>query len=197
MHDADRVIIGVAGNVGTGKTTVCRIFESFGARYISADEVGWEVLPEISKALKRKFGDDIMTGDAIDRSKLRTIVFSKRENLDYLNKISHPILVNRILTRIDNIKMGIIIIDAALLFDWPEIRDRVDYSILVTADDALKEMRAMRKGIDKKLLRQILSYQEDEAEMSLKANFIIKNNGTVGQLKEQCKSIYKEIKNDC
>ena len=191
------MVIGVGGNIGTGKTTVCKVFEYLGAHYISADEVGWEVLPEIADALKTKFGKSIMNGGTIDKKKLRDIVFSKRENLRFLNKLSHPILVKKILKRIGDIKLGIIVIDAALLFDLPAIYKQVDYPILITADDKLKQERAMARGIDKVLFRRILGLQSSEAEMSQQAKFIIRNDGSMDVLKEQCQSIYEEIKNDC
>lgn len=197
MHDGDKVIIGVGGNIGSGKTMVSRIFEEFGAHYISADEVGWEVLPEIADKLKQRFNKIIMDGDTINKKKLRSVVFSSRKNLDYLNKLSHPILVKKIIGKIEEIESGVVVIDAALLFDWPEIYQSVDYSILVISDDKAKEERATKKGVDKQLFRLILECQKSEAEMSKHTKFIIKNNGTVDSLKTQCLHIYKEIKNDC
>ena len=197
MHCGEKVVIGVGGNIGTGKTTVCKIFESIGAHYISADEVGWGVLMEITDALKERFGKSIMKESTVDKKKLREIVFSKREHLRYLNKLSHPLIIKKILKKIENIESGMVIIDAALLFDWPEICKHVDYSILVTAEDKIKEERSMAKGIEGDFFKQILSFQKSDDEMSGQANFIIKNNGTIDSLKKQCQDIYKEIKNDC
>lgn len=197
MQRQHRIVIGVGGNIGTGKTTVCKIFEHFGAHYISADRVGWEVLPDIVHALKEKFGTVIMNGKTIDKKKLREIVFTKREHLEFLNKLSHPLLEKRLLEKMKSIKTGMVVIDAALLFDFHHIYKRVDYPILITADDALKQERALAKGIDGVLFKKILGFQKSETEMSRQAKYVIKNNGTMDALKEQCQTIYEEIKNDC
>ena len=197
MRDNQKTIIGVGGNVGTGKTTVCKIFEDLGVYYISADEIGWEVLAEISDALKKKFGEEIINSGPINKRKLRAIIFSNRENLKFLNELSHPILTKKILARIKNIKSGMIVIDAALLFDWPEIYKKVDHSILVMAEDHVKAERAREKGIDQNLFKQILGFQKRDYEMAQQAKFIIKNNATIMSLKKQCQNIYEEIKNDC
>ncbi len=197
MRRGDKVMVGVAGTIGSGKTKVCRIFENFGAQYISADEVGWEVLPEISDELKQRFGEVIMNGHTVNKKRLRSIVFSSQKNLDDLNKLSHPLLIKKILQQVEEIGSGIIVIDAALLFDWPEVFQITDYPILVIADDSVKEERMVKRGMDRHLFRQILRSQRREGEMSKHAKYIIENNSTVAALKAQCQNIYKEIKYDC
>ncbi len=197
MQPDDKVLIGVGGTVGSGKTLISRIFRDLGAQCISADEVGWEVLPEITDRLRQRFGERIMKNGQIDKEKLGSIVFSDRHSLDYLNKISHPLLISRILKRVEEIKAGVVVIDAALLFDWPAIYQRADYSILVVSDERVKEERMARKGISKQLFRQILGFQKSDAEMAKRAQYVIENNGTVETLKAQCQKIYRQIKNDC
>lgn len=197
MQPGDKVLIGVGGTVGSGKTLISRIFRDLGAQCISADEVGWEVLPEITDRLRQRFGERIMKNGQIDKEKLGSIVFSDRHSLDYLNKISHPLLISRILKRVEEIKAGVVVIDAALLFDWPAIYQRADYSILVVSDERVKEERMARKGISKQLFRQILGFQKSDAEMAKRAQYVIENNGTVETLKAQCQKIYRQIKNDC
>jgi dephospho-CoA kinase len=197
MHHGDKVIIGVGGNIGSGKTLVSKIFEELGAQYISADEIGWEVLPDIADELKERFGSIIIDRDIIDKEKLRSIVFSNQKNLDYLNGLSHPVLVKKLLKKIEEIKSKVIVIDAALIFDWPELMQVVDYPILVVSDNKVKEGRVMKRGINKLLFRQILESQKSEADMLKLAKFVIKNNSTVDILKAQCQDIYKEIENGC
>lgn len=197
MHRQRKIVIGVGGNVGAGKTTACKIFEHFGAHYISADEIGWKVLREITHALKKKFGDIIMNGETIDKEKLRDVVFAKEEHLEFLNKLSHPLLEKKILEKMKNIKSGVLILDAALLFDFRLVYKHVDYPILITADDALKKKWAGAKGIDSVLFKKILGFQKNETEMLRQAKYVIKNNGTIDALKEQCQTIYEAIKNDC
>lgn len=194
MSHGRKVIIGVGGTIGSGKTTVCRIFQEYGAGYISADEIGWEVLDDISHELRAEFGDKIMKDEKIDRRELRKHVFARRENLDFLNDLSHPILIEKIKRYVKEEPGPMVVLDAALLFTWPEILAMMDYSILVRADLQIKEKRTLKRGIGKDSFLAILNSQMDEDEMAKQAQFIINNDGTIESLKIQCREIYKEIK---
>jgi len=197
MHFGQRVVIGIGGNIGTGKTTVAKIFGDLGAQYISADEIGWEVLPEIKDVLQNEFGKDIVMGRKIDRQKLRELVFSDAHNLEFLNHVSHPILTKRIIEKTEEVESGIVVIDAALLFDWPEVYEIVDHAILVKARREIMLSRAKAKGISDNLFEKIVSKQNREQEMMAKSSYVIENNGTIVELKEKCQKIYEEINDDC
>jgi len=190
-------VIGVGGNIGSGKTTVSQIFREFGAHCISADEIGWRVLPEIKEKLKENFGAQIFTKDTVDRKKLREVAFRSKENLRILNSLSHPILIKNLVTELKKIKSGMVVIDAALLFDWPEVYKMVDFPILVRAKKSLMRKRALQRGIDEKIFNQILTTQKSENEMAQMARYIIVNNGTLAVLRKKCQKIFEEMKNDC
>ncbi len=197
MRPGSRVVIGLVGNVGTGKTAAAKVFADLGASCISADAMGWEVLPEISLMLQRKFGKAIMKGRKVDKIKLRDLVFADRAKLDFLNRLSHPLLVKKIIKELSRVKSGIVIIDAALLFDWPEVCALIDYTILMTARDDIMAARARVKGIDERVFSMIRSMQKSERELSRRADFVISNNGTLTELRQKCKEIYRRIKDDC
>lgn len=197
MRSGQKVVIGVGGNIGTGKTTVAKIFSDLGAQYISADEIGWDVLPEITDVLKKEYGEGVMLGGKIDKQKLRDLVFSSRHNLEFLNRVSHPILTKRIIEKTEDIRFGVVVIDAALLFDWPEVCEIVDYSVLVRARREIMLSRAKAKGISEHLFEMIVSKQKDEQEMMAKASYVIENNGTMVELKEKCRKIYEEVSDGC
>lgn len=197
MRRGSRVVIGVAGNIGAGKTTVSRIFEELGAYYISADEIGWAVLPEIADVLQERFGEEIMQNHDVDKKKLREVVFSDEENLAFLNKMSHPILVKRLVEKINAIESEVTVVDAALLFDWPDVRKVVDYAILVTARHDRMLARAKSKGISEGLFEKVISKQKSEKEMAAQATHVIRNDGTIDELRRKCQEIYRRIRNDC
>ena len=197
MRPGSKVVVGIAGNVGSGKTAAAMVFKELGAICISADEVGWEVLPEIAQVLRKKFGEQVMRGSEVDKKKLRELVFSDRRKLAFLNRVSHPLLVRKITERVKHIKSGVVVIDAALLFDWPELCGLTDYRILVTAHRDMMAARAESKGIDGNTFSMILSVQRDSDELSAKADFVISNNGTLAELRRKCKKVYQRIKDDC
>ena len=189
-----KVIIGVSGTIGSGKTTVCEILGTMGAYYISADQVGWEVLPDIVQELREYFGGEIINEGKVDRDKLADLVFGNPNHLAYLNSISHPLLTARIKSRIEHAPGHMVVIDAALLFDWPDIMEIVDYPVVVTAPEVEKRSRCIARGMDPVRYQQIRTNQKDDTFLSQKARFIINNNGTVDDLHGKCQNIIKEIK---
>jgi dephospho-CoA kinase len=197
MHENGRVIIGVAGAICSGKTIVSKIFEELGAHYVSADKIGWQVLPEITDELRERFGENIMTGTTVDRKKLRDIVFSSNDNVAFLNQLSHPRLVKELIARIEEIRTGIVVVDAALLFEWPRVLDIVDHPMLVTASEHVKKERAMKQCMDEDTFSKIQRAQKHRELMKKKAAYVIENNGTFDELREQCTKIFKEIQSDC
>lgn len=190
-------MIGICGNIGSGKTTVARIFANLGARYLSADELGWKVLPKISAGLKREFGTNFFSDGKVDRKKLAEIVFANKEKLDRLNRLSHPILIKSLLRELARIKSGIVVVDGALLFDWPKVYKKIDFPILVVAKRKLKKMRTIKRGISENLFNKIISVQKSEKEMAQMAKDIIRNNGTLASLEKRCRKLFEELRNDC
>ena len=197
MGSGQSIVIGIGGKIGTGKTTVAKIFRDLGAQYISADEIGWEVLPEITDVLQEEFGKGIMSGAEIDKEKLRELVFADAQKLEFLNRASHPILTKRIIERVEDIEAGVVAIDAALLFDWPDVYGIVDYSILVKARRELMVERARAKGVSSRLFVQIMTQQKSEQEMEAQATYVIENNGTMTELRKKCQAIYEKLSHDC
>ncbi len=193
----EKKVIGVGGCIGSGKTTVSKIFAEYGAQYISADEIGWEVLEEIQEELKNTFGKEIMRDKEIDRGKLRDIVFSDRRHLERLNGLSHPLLKEKLIDRLDAITRGVVVVDAALLFSWPDILAHIDIPILVKADEHNREHRVRKNGMSRETFLKIQNMQERCGETEPHARYVIANNGSLEDLRMQCRKIYEEITSDC
>ncbi|OGC41616.1 dephospho-CoA kinase [candidate division WOR-3 bacterium RBG_13_43_14] len=189
-------MIGIGGNIGAGKTTASNQFVKMGANYLSADQIGWQVLPEITPALKRRFGKKLMNRcDRIDRKQLGQLVFKDPKAMRYLNRLSHPRLKAKIKKAIKNEK-GVMILDAALLFQWPDIMSKIDYPVLVTASTDIKARRAAKRGISRARFDRIMRMQMRDTETVKMARYIAINCSSKEVLNDQCKKIYKEIIND-
>ncbi|HSX12427.1 MAG TPA: dephospho-CoA kinase, partial [Rhabdochlamydiaceae bacterium] len=84
--------LAVTGGLSSGKTTVCKILESLGAYYISADQIVHRLLSpdtKIGKKIIDLLGPKILNGDQFDRAKIAKIVFSQKDTLNALEKILH------------------------------------------------------------------------------------------------------------
>ena len=132
-------VVALTGPTGAGKSTVAGWLARRGAAVIDADRVGHEVLrmPDIRQAVVERFGDQGVGDDGeIDRKALGMLVFPKPELLRALEAISHPRLLAELASRIDTLQQSrvatLVIVDAALWFQWPE-RPEVDLVLGVRA----------------------------------------------------------------
>ena len=92
--------IGLTGNIGSGKSTVSKVFSVLGIPVFHADEESKQLLddPEIKDKIRKVFGDDVFTSiNRIDKKSLANVVFSDPSSLSELNGILHPMVIRRFL----------------------------------------------------------------------------------------------------
>ncbi len=189
------MVIGLTGQIGSGKSTAARILASFGARVIDADLIGREVVEqsaELRRRLARAFGKDIVDSRGqLNRKKLAARAFATGDSRDKLNKIVHPHLLRRLRSRIrEEQKRGQVVIDAALLLYWGMDRE-VDVTLVVHAglDTRLKRLRA--RGIQPGDARARQRAQLPYAEFRNRADRVILNNGTTSDLKRKLRRFWQ------
>lgn len=192
-----RIILGIAGGFGSGKTTVAKMFKSYDAKIIDADKIAHALLRQRSKIHKkiiRVFGTGIVDKDnSINRSKLAKIVFSDKNLLNRLNKIMHPAVIKIIKTQITASQAKIIVLDAPLLIE-AGIRKLVDKLIIVNSSRGKQIERASKKTSLSKIdiVRRIKSQFPLQNKVRL-ADFVIDNNGTIKKTKKQVEQIRRQL----
>lgn len=193
MNWKNKVIIGITGGIATGKTTATNFFQKKGFYKIDADKIGHQIL--LQKNVKEKilanFGNKVISENEIDRKKLGKIVFQNREKLDSLNKIIHPILINKIFDKIETTKCKKVIIDAALLLDW-KLDKICKYVILITSqnENKIKRLILNQKLSKKEAIERISSQKKLSGEI----DFVIKNNSILSEFEKKLKKIWNEMK---
>ena len=193
-------IIGITGGIGSGKTEVAKVFKKLGAKILSGDEIGKEVVernPITLKKLIKAFGEEILNKDkSLNRRKLGEMAFSSLKSRDKLNKIVHPYLLSNLKKKIKEYRKkgsGIAVMDAALFVEWG-LQKELDCLILVES--------ALKNRI--KRLKVNLGYSQREAldriKMQLKdknrrkyADYIIKNDKDLKELRRKTVSLWKFI----
>lgn len=198
------MILGITGSIGSGKTTVARLFSRHDFKIIDADEIAHKLQksPSIYKKLREFFGDGILDKNMeIDRSRLGDIAFSSHKKLKKLNSIMHPAIIREINQQKNSIKENFsanIIIDAPLMLEVLIENDEkakalVDKVVLVKADkkDILKRLKGK---YPREKLERILSMQMPLEEKLKYSDFVIDNSRDIGYLKEQVKGILKALK---
>lgn len=188
-----KIVLGVTGSFGSGKSTVASILKGFGAGVIDADKIAHKLILRGQPAYKKillLFGKGILNSfKEIDRRKLAARVFSDRNLLKRLNSIIHPRVISAMRRAIAESKKKAVVLDAPLLIE-ADLVNLVDRLIVVKASQKKQVARLQKKrhlsrlDILKRIRAQIpLS---DKVRM---ADFVIDNNGTILQTKKQIEQI--------
>jgi len=189
--DRSKILVGVVGTAGSGKTEFSKNFSEFGAIVINADKIGWEILKDskIKEVLQKEFGRAIFSGSNVDRKILRNIVFSDNDKLKLLNSIVHPELIKILKHRMNSIKEGVAVVDAALILQW-EIENWFNYIVLLKSKKCKQRLVSM--GYDEKIAENIINTQKKSLDES-KADFIVINDGNIEELKMKAEEIWRSI----
>lgn len=194
-----RCVIGVTGNIASGKSATARLLQAKGCALVDADAVAHEMYGYDRALVQRiagEFGQDVVWSDgSLNRKKLGSLVFGKPEALTALNRLVHPALVVAIRERILSTQriMNRVVLDAALIIELGFAKE-VDYLVLVSASKEARLARLMaRSGLTgDEALRRIESQVPEEAKLA-HADFVIKNETTREYLEEQVDALWDEI----
>jgi len=194
------MIVGVTGSIGTGKSTVSRMFEGNGAVRIDTDRLAHEAL-EKGRAPYRKvvltFGRGILQkGRKISRPKLARIVFQDAKALKCLNRLIHPYVIRRIKEetrrRTRKTRKRCIVIEVPLLFE-ARLRRMFDKIITVSCKKSIQENRWVKGGRSLRALKERCTSQLPLSYKKKHSDFIIDNSGTRRKTHAQVNRIWRMI----
>jgi dephospho-CoA kinase len=186
-------IIGILGGVGSGKSTVAAEFAKLGCEVIDADRIAHELLSRsaVREKIVASFGEAVLDlAGEIDHRKLANIVFADADKLSLLNKIIHPLVLERAEELIKRVKrqnqVKAIVLDMPLLVEvgWAK---RCDKLIFVECKQQLRAKRAEKTGIfseNQLKIRENFQISLDKKE-SIADNIVDNNSGfpaLVGQV---------------
>ena len=193
----NKVIIGLTGSFGSGKSTVSRIFASYGAKIIDADKIAHSYLKpggRVYQKIVSAFGPSIIgKNKAIDRCALGKIVFSDEKQLKKLNNIIHPEVRRAIQLKLAGIKKGVVILDAPLLLE-AGLKNAVSKLIVVEIDKDTQLERLLKKtSLSRRDILKRIKFQIPQNVKLRSANFIIDNSGTLKETKKQVLAIRRKL----
>jgi dephospho-CoA kinase len=173
--------VGVTGGMGSGKTTVCKIFEVLGVPVYYADTRAKEIIntnAEIKKEIIGLLGDVYLPDGTIDRKRVATIVFNFPELLEQYNAIVHPAVIEDAAKWMrKHHQHDYAIKEAALLFEAGTDK-QLDYIICVTAPEPVRIERIMSLDhISDEEVRARMASQIPEEEKVKRSDFVIYNTG--------------------
>jgi dephospho-CoA kinase len=174
--------IGITGGIGSGKTTVAKVFEILGIPVFYADQVAKTLMHTdklLIEALKEAFGDQVYSNGELNRTYLAAIVFDDERKLLTLNQLVHPAVL-RAFNNWAAVQQNTpyVLKEAALLFESGSYK-LCDKTILVVAPRELKIQRVMERDMipeEHVLARMNKQFTEDQAR--LLADFVVINDQT-------------------
>lgn len=196
MKNAKRLVVGLTGGIGTGKSAALKTFESLGAATVSLDQIAKEQAKrgrDGYKAIVKAFGKCILKEDGtINRALLGQVVFSDKRAKLGLERATHPLILKEMRELIGRLS-GVVVVDVPLLFE-KELQKNFDATILISCkpDKQLKRI-VRRDGLNSKEARLRIKAQMSLDEKRRMADVTIHNEKNLEHLEKKVGEYYQGI----
>lgn len=192
-------ILGLTGGIGSGKTTVAKMFEALGVPVYNADQSA-KMLMQSSQDLKDKIkqllGEDAYTENQLNKAFISEKIFNDKALLSQINALVHPEVARDFNSWLTLQTSVYVIKEVAILFETAA-EDQFDYILTVTAPEAIRIQRIIeRDQIALTKIKAVISNQLQDSEKTVKSDFVILNtdlNDTKNQVYDIHNKIHKEI----
>lgn len=196
MNEQRPFLIGLTGNIGTGKSTVARMLAELGAETIDADKAAHEVMragTPVHAAIVAAFGPDVLApGGEIDRSRLGALVFADPVALARLEAIVHPATLEAVAARVADAAADVVVIEAIKLIEagMAEVYD----SVWVTACRQEQQIQRImgERNLNRAEAEQRVRAQPLQEEKIARADVVIDTSGTLARTREQVRRAWLE-----
>jgi dephospho-CoA kinase len=198
-EDARVPFVGLTGGMAAGKSEALKALERLGAATLSSDDVVRDLLTtgEIRDQLVERFGDEVAPNGEVDRGKVASVVFADPEQREWLEGLLWPRVGQRIVEWREELEKRdprprAAVVEVPLLFE-SGMDGAFDKTIAVVADEAVREERAGARGhegVASRTARQLP--QEEKAQ---RADFAIRNDGTLDELGEKLSDVLARMGN--
>ena len=188
--------IGLTGGIGTGKSTVAKLFLNKDIPVYDSDARAKNLMSSekiLKKALSEAFGEQVFNGTELNRVYLANIAFSSFEELKKLNGIVHPFVARDFDIWLKQQKAKFIIKEAAILFESGAYKN-VDKVVLVSCPLSIRVQRvALRDSLSKEEIMKRVNNQMIQSEKAALSDFIIDNKHSLEGLQKQVDEVYSSI----
>jgi len=172
--------LGITGGIGSGKTTVCRIFSILGVPVFSADDVARDIM-DSDESIKQKVnlaaGRNVYRNGILQRKELADIIFSNREILQKINSIVHPVIFEKFFEWEKRQRYPYVIMEAAILFESGADK-LVDRVLTVTAPESERIRRIIeRNNVRAEDVVARIRNQFDDNYRKARSHYVVDNSG--------------------
>ena len=190
-------VVGLTGGMGAGKSTALEILRRRGAAVLSTDAVVHELIESdpVRQALVARFGEEIAPGGVVDRAAVATRAFADDDGRAWLEGLLWPLVGERVAEWVEQVRRRTpppraAVIEVPLLFE-SGLTDGYDATLAVVADEPLRRERAAARG--HALAEERSSRQLPQEEKARKATFVVRNDGTEGDLERELSAVLDKL----
>ena len=186
-------VIGLTGSIASGKSTVSKKLKELGYAVVDCDAINHAILvkDEVGYAeVVKQFGVDILDENLeISRKKLGSIIFNNNTLKEKLNQILHPLIKDRVIKEIENVKEGMVFLDCPLLFET-DFHELCDLKVVVYVNFDIQLRRLMQRDniTFPDALKKIYAQMSLDEKLEL-ADYVIDNCHSFGDLDWQIKQL--------
>jgi len=196
---ADKLIIGLTGGIGSGKSAAADFFSQLGVTIVDADLASRKVVapgqPALH-ALKEHFGTDILInspkGEILDREKLRSIIFTHPEERDWVNNLLHPLIRQQMDEEVAHATSSYVIKVVPLLIETGQ-KNQVHRILVIDVSEDIQRLRVEARDCSSiKEINSIINSQATREERIEAADDIIVNNSSLTDLELAVKKMHNK-----
>jgi dephospho-CoA kinase len=187
--------VGLTGGIGAGKSEALAAFERLGAATLSTDRVAHDILDDgqVKGALIERWGEQIAPNGSVDRDKVGEIVFADRDELTWLESVTHPRVGAHVAEWRQSLgpDVEVAVVEVPLLFE-AAMEGAFDETVAVVADDDLRDARLRERGqagLEGREGRQL-----DQAEKERRADHVIRNDASLEELGSQVRALIDQLR---
>lgn len=188
--------VGLTGGIGSGKSSAADEFAALGAALVDSDAIAHELTRaggSAIAALRAEFGAEYITAEgALDRARMRTLVFGDATARQRLEGLLHPLIRQQTAARVAAAHGPYVLLVVPLLLETGAYRELVQRVLVVDCSEATQIARTMaRSGLTESEVRAIMTAQLPRAERVALADDVITNEGDRAALREQVRALHE------
>ena len=190
-------VVGLTGGIGSGKSTVVRLFGALGVHWVDADDVAREVVEPGTPGLERiaeHFGQEILLPDGgLDRAALRRIVFDAPEERAWLESVLHPVIREELMRQLhpDNYALPYVLLVSPLLLETDQ-HELVDKVVVVDVPVDVQIQRTMARDTnDREQVERIIAAQMPREQRLQKADKVVDNSLPLADVEHQIEDLHQ------
>jgi len=192
-------VVGLTGGIGSGKSTVARLFGELGVHWVDADDVAREVVEPGTPALEKiaeHFGQEILLPEGgLDRAALRRIVFDAPEERTWLESLLHPVIREALMRQLhpDNYSLPYVLLVSPLLLETDQ-HELVEKIVVVDVPIEVQIQRTMARDTnDREQVERIIAAQMPREQRLRKADEVVDNNLAMIDVKRQVEQLHQSF----